>query len=94
MANASLLFIDPKQTKDAELASFGRLHTKKLPAVPLRIINFFSSGFEDLQIISKHRIVLLPTYVIVTHQNKSIFRVSGKLPTAEILNLLSREDNT
>jgi hypothetical protein len=92
MATASLLFIDPRLTRDAEVTAFQRLHVKKMPGVQLQVIDFFSSKFEDLQLISKHRVVSLPTYVATIQPNKVAFRVSGRFPTAANLDLLSYED--
>jgi hypothetical protein len=91
MANASLLFVDPKQTSTADIDDFKQLHAQKLPEVPLQVISFFSSKFEDLQLISKHRVVSLPTYVATTPQNRTAFRISGNLPTANSLDLLTGE---
>jgi hypothetical protein len=92
MANASLLFIDPKLTSSAEITAFQRLHAKKLPDFPLQVIDFFSSVFEDLQLISKHRVVILPTYIAITQPNKVAFKVSGRFPTAMNLELLASGD--
>jgi hypothetical protein len=91
MANASLLFYDGKQTVAADVMAFRDLHKECLPDVPLQTINFFSSKFEDLQLISKHRVVSLPTYVSVNTTNKVAFRIAGRLPTANNLDMLNSE---
>jgi len=91
MANASLLFYDPKKTPTQEVDAFREVFASRFPKEALVVINFFSSKFEDLQLISKHRVVSLPTFVSVTQSNKVAFRVAGRFPTAHNLNLINGE---
>ena len=91
MANASLLFYDPKKTPTSEVDAFREVFVHRFPRETLVVINFFSSKFEDLQLISKHRVVSLPTFVSVTPSNKVAFRVAGKFPTAHNLELVNGE---
>jgi hypothetical protein len=90
---ASLLFIDQKQTSADEVNEYEALHKEIFPDLPLKIINFFSAKFEDLQLISRHRVVLLPTFVVVGPSNKVMFKLSGRLPTSKDLELLREGTN-
>lgn len=85
---ASLLFVDLKQTSIDDVNEYEALHKDLLPDLQLSIINFFSSKHEDLQLISRHRVVLLPTFVVIGQANKVVFKLSGRLPTNRNLELL------
>jgi hypothetical protein len=64
---SAILFLDfDKQT----LAERDTIRFRLNRLLPTKVINFFSSELDELAIISKHRVVSLPTYLLVDEKNK------------------------
>lgn len=69
-----ILFVDFGKTDATTRDAVGLGLSSVLPTT---IINFFTSELDQLAIVSRHRIVLLPTYLIVDDKNKVKLRYVG-----------------
>ena len=92
MIKSSILFVSNEEVSNHDLEMFIKCHDECLPDIKLKIVDFFSSKFEDLQLVSKYRVVSLPTYVGVANNSKALFRIAGRLPTSDDLSVLTHED--
>lgn len=69
MLKQAILFIDYDRTTVTERMSYCRRMNDCLGIIGVTI-NFFSSVLEDLAIISKHRVVSLPTFIALDERGK------------------------
>jgi hypothetical protein len=82
-----------------EASAFVGLLTEQQAAQTCQAINFFSSKLEDLSLVSKYRVVTLPTVIALDAHSRVIFRMVHNINPAEVMATLSaleesNSDNT
>ena len=55
-----------------------------------QVINFFSSKQEDLMLVSKYRVVALPTLVILDDNGRVIMRIVNNIEAQYIIDLCTK----
>jgi hypothetical protein len=87
MQSIALFFYDHKKTPAVGPDAVKAAVASANPDIQTRLIKFFSSDLDDLALVSRYRIVSLPTFIAVNGK-EVIMRITGRLPNQDELNLL------
>lgn len=91
MIKHALLFVDFERSTPAERNVWAQTLTDGL-YVSNQIVDFFTSDLDKLAIISKHRVVSLPTLIVLDERNKVFARILS-MPTVDELRNLTTAQN-
>lgn len=90
MSKTVILFFDPDNTNRDAAKQYAEDVKVKTGANSMAV-NFFSSSMDDLALVSKHRIVALPT-VVVLDKNKVVGRFLSLIDIDVLADVISKED--
>lgn len=86
MVTTAILFYDPAMMStplaNAYISAVKVAFNRDINSIA---VNFFSSKQEDLALVSRHRVVSLPTLVLLNGKNKVLTRCTTELPVPESL---------
>lgn len=89
--NLAYLFLDFAKHRADERSDIAERIKSGLPNHELKVVNFFSSLVDDLLIVSKHRVVSLPTFVVLDDKKKPRVRTL-KIPSDQTLAAIAAVD--
>lgn len=89
MNKTVILFFDPDQTKREDAKQYVD-SVKERTGANSMAVNFFSSSMDDLALVSKHRVVALPTIVVLT-KNKVTARFLSLVDMDVLADVISEE---
>jgi hypothetical protein len=93
MVKTAYLFFDlSSMSRELARAYMASINVAFNRPIEGRAINFFSSTVEDLALISKYRVVTLPTLVMLNDKNKLVFRMVNSLPVAQTITFVDSPD--
>jgi thioredoxin-related protein len=87
MQPTALFFYDHKKTPVAGSDAVQAAVAATNPYIKVRLVKFFSSDLDDLAMVSRYRVVSLPTFIVVDGK-EVLMRIAGRLPTTVEINLL------
>jgi thioredoxin-related protein len=87
MQSIALFFYDHKKTPAIGPDAVRTAVASANPDVEVKLIRFFSSDLDDLALISRYRIVSLPTF-IVADGKEVLMRIAGRIPLQNELEML------
>lgn len=85
-ATSALLFYDQEAISRELANTYVKALAIKIPNLEnSRTINFYSSKLEDLTLVSKYRVVSLPTLILTDPSNRIVMRCATFLPDIDDL---------